>query len=403
MDYTACGSHSARRRAERGNAAVRKFALLMIFPLVVFPAVAKRVTVAQLEQVLVIASAAHKSDADMVRQIDAMDLSERLTETTLDRLTAQLALGAQAALALRLLADQSAFLNPPNSELLPTAAPDDAAQQRMLDAARNYVTQTLTRLPNFLATRTTNRYDDTPKAINGNEWPVRAGLHLVDSSSREISIRDEQDMHASAKGSAFWQPQGGMVSGGEFGTTLGMILTDTVKGKVIWDHWERTAAGAAGVFHYSVPKAASHYEVIGLQKPPKSLGAAGTPNGGSRGTSGSARGGASNASLVRVTPGYHGSLWLEPATGTILRVTVEADGKDQGPFRRADILVQYGPVQIGGSRFICPLRSIALSEAFLAAGDLAEEEPTQWLNETLFTSYHRFGSSVRLLKDTATQ
>jgi hypothetical protein len=403
MDYTACGSHSARRRAGRGNAAVRKFALLMIFPLVVFPAVAKRVTVAQLEQVLVIASAAHKSDADMVRQIDGMDLSERLTETTLDRLTAQLALGAQAALALRLLADQSAFLNPPNSELLPTAAPDDAAQQRMLDAARNYVTQTLTRLPNFLATRTTNRYDDTPKAINGNEWPVRAGLHLVDSSSREISSRDEQDMHASAKGSAFWQPQGGMVSGGEFGTTLGMILTDTVKGKVTWDHWERTAAGAAGVFHYSVPKAASHYEVIGLQKPPKSLGAAGTPNGGSRGASGSARGGASNASLVRVTPGYHGSLWLEPATGTILRVTVEADWKDQGPFRRADILVQYGPVQIAGSRFICPLRSIALSEAFLAAGDLAGEEPTQWLNETLFTSYHRFGSSVRLLKDTATQ
>ncbi len=114
---------------------MRKFALLMIFLLVVFPAAAKRVTVAQLEQVLVIASAAHKSDADMVRQIDGMDLSERLTETTLDRLTAQLALGAQAALALRLLADQSAFLNPPNSELPPTAAPDDAAQQRMLDAA----------------------------------------------------------------------------------------------------------------------------------------------------------------------------------------------------------------------------------------------------------------------------
>jgi hypothetical protein len=365
---------------------MRRFTLLMIFPLVVFPAVAKRVTVAQLERALMVASAAHKSDADMVRQMDGMDLSERLTETTLDRLTAQLALGAQAALALRLLADQSAFLNPPNSELLPTAAPDDATQQRMLDAARNYVTQTLARLPNFLATRTTNRYDDTPKAIKDNRWPLRAGLHLVDSSNREVSIRDEQDMHASVKGSAFWQPQGGMVSGGEFGTTLGMILTDTVKGKVAWDHWERTSAGAVGVFHYLVPKSASHYEVIGLQKPPKSL----------------AKGGASNASLVRVRPGYHGALWLEPATGTILRVTVEADGKDQGPFRRADILVQYGPVQIGGTQFICPLRSVALSEVFVAAEDLAGEEPTQWLNETLFTNYHRFGSSVRLLKDTAT-
>jgi hypothetical protein len=374
----------------------------MIFLLVVFPAVAKRVTVAQLERALMVAGAAHKSDADMVRQIDGIALSECLTETTLDRLTAQLALGAQAALALRLLADQSAFLNPPNSELLTAAAPDDAAQQRMLDAARSYVTQTLTRLPNFLATRTTNRYDNAPKAIKGNEWPVRAGLHLVDSSSREVSIRDEQDMHANVKGSVFWQPQSGMISGGEFGTTLGMILTDTVKGKVAWDHWEHMAAGAAGVFRYSVPKSASHYEVIGLQKPPKSLGAAGTPNGGSRATSGNAKGGASNASLVRTTPGYHGSLWLEPATGTILRVTVEADGKEQGPFRRADILVQYGPVQIGGSQFICPLRSVALSELFVAAEELAGDEPTQWLNETLFTNYHRFGSSVRVLKDTVT-
>jgi hypothetical protein len=375
----------------------------MIFLWMAFPALAKRVTVAQLERVLVAASAARKSDADMVRQIDGMDLSERLTDATLERLTAQLDLGSRAALALRLLADQSAFLDPPNSELLSRAAPDDAAQQRMLDAARNYVAQTLARLPNFLATRTTNRYDDTPEPIEKDQWRVRAGLHLVDSSSREVSIRNEQDVQASIKGSAFQQPQGGMVSGGEFGTTLGMILSDTAKGKVTWAHWEQTVAGPVGVFHYSVPKSASHYEVIGFQRQPASLGAVAAPNGGSRGTSGIAvtQNGASNASIIRVRPAYRGSLWLEPATGTILRVTVEAEGKDRGPFRRADILVQYGSVEIGGSEFICPLRSVALSEAFVAAGDLAGDEPTQWLNETLFTSYHRFASTVRLLKDTA--
>jgi hypothetical protein len=384
---------------------MRRLALLVLFAWMVVPAVAKRVTVAQLQQALTAAAAAHKPDADRVRQIDGMELSERLTQITLDRLTAQLNLGSQAALALRLLADQSAFLDPPTSELLPTAAPDDAAQQRMLDAARTYVAQTLTRLPNFLATRTTNRYDDTPQAIQKDGWPVRAGLHLVDSSSREISIRDEQDSHTSVKGSAFSQPQGGMISGGEFGTTLGMILSDTVKGKVAWSHWERTAAGAVGVFRYSVPKAASHYEVIGLQKQPPTLGAVPTPNGGSRGTSGvaikSTGAGFSNASIIRTIPGYHGSLWLEPATGTVLRVTVEADAKDRGLFRRADILVQYGPVEIGGSQFICPLRSVALSEAFVGAQDLVGEEPTRWLNETLFTSYHRFASTVRILKDTA--
>ena len=49
----------------------------------------------------------------------------------------------------------------------------------MLDAARNYVAQTLPRLPDFLATRTINRYDDSPQALKKGAWPVRAGLHLV--------------------------------------------------------------------------------------------------------------------------------------------------------------------------------------------------------------------------------
>jgi hypothetical protein len=384
---------------------MRQLALLMILPLLVLPACAKRVTVAQLQQALMAARAAHKSDAEMARQINEMGLSERLTETALTRLIAQMELGAKATLALNLSADQSAFLDPPRSELLPTAAPDDAAQRQMLEAARNYVAQTLTRLPNFLATRTTNRYDDTPQPIRKDEWPVRAGLHLVDSSSREVSIREEEDMLASFNGSAAGQAQGGMVSGGEFGTILGMILADTVNGKMVWSHWEQTAAGAVGVFHYSVPKSASHYEVMGLQKQPPSLAPVAGPGGGSRGTSGiaAAQNGAnsSNPSILRAQPAYHGTLWLQPATGAILRVTVEADGKDRSPFRRANMLVQYGPVQIGGSQFICPLRSVALSEAFTDAQGLAGDEPTQWLNETFFTSYHRFASTVRLLNNTA--
>ena len=66
-------------------------------------------------------------------------LSERLSEATLNRLAASLDPGSQAAQALRLVADQSAFLDPPASEVPSTAAPDDAAQKRMIEAARNYV------------------------------------------------------------------------------------------------------------------------------------------------------------------------------------------------------------------------------------------------------------------------
>jgi hypothetical protein len=32
---------------------------------------------------------------------------------------------------------------------------------------------------------------------------------------------------------------------------------------------------------------------------------------------------------------------------------------------------------------------------------LADDAPTQWLNETLFTQYRRFGSTIRVLPDAA--
>jgi hypothetical protein len=380
--------------------------LLALLAAMALPCAAKRVTVAQLEQALTTASAARKNDADLAHMIGGMELTERLTERSLSQLGAHLVSGSKAALALQLLAYQSAFLDPPAGELPTTAAPDDAAQKKMLDAARDYVAQTLPHLPNFLATRTINRYDDSPQAPKQGGWPVRAGLHLVDSSSREISVRNERENKPPAQGSAIWKAQNGLISGGEFGTTLGMILTDTLQGKVTWSHWEQTATGIAAVFQYSVPKSASHYEVIGsIQRQAALEGRPMSGGGGSRGVSSigvlPSGAGAANVSIVRAVPSYHGSIWLDPATGTILRITLEADAKDGGLYKRADILVQYGPVAIGDSTFICPVRSVALSLAVADALGLQENAPTEWLNETLFIGYHRFAATTRIVTDAA--
>lgn len=110
-------------------------------------------------------------------------------------------------------------------ESVSNPAPENEAQTRMLHAAQDYVSQTLRRLPNFLATRTINLYDDTPQAIRQGEWPTRAGLHLVGKSSAEISVSREREDQPPAQGSAIWQSKIGLLSGGEFGTTLAWIST----------------------------------------------------------------------------------------------------------------------------------------------------------------------------------
>jgi len=229
----------------------------------------------------------------------------------------------------------------------------------------------------------------------------------VSTSSREISSFDEQTHQSTSAGSARWQEQSGLISEGEFGSTLSMILTDTVKGKVNWSHWEQTAAGPVAVFHYSVPSSASHFEVVTSVQRQASLEGTSTPTVGSRQGSGIdvKSNAGSNTSTFLTKPGYHGSLWVDPATGTILRTTMDADTKGSTEFKRASILVEYGPVQIGESQFICPVRGLAFSVAVNGANldpltRMPGNAPTEWLNESQFTGYHRFAATTRIVKDT---
>jgi hypothetical protein len=266
-----------------------------------------------------------------------------------------------------------------------TSAPDDAAQQRLLFAARIYVAQTLLHLPNFLATRTDKRFDDSPHALKKGAVPVHAGLHLVDTSSREVSIRNEREKRA---------PSNRLVSQGEFGSAVGLVLNDILKGTVTWSHWEETAAGPAAVFHYSVPKSASHYEIIlplPQQLDPLVSEAVTQPH---------LANFPFDASIIDTKPAYRGSFWLDPSTGTVLRITMEADPNDIAPYLTAAIMVKYGPVRIGDGIFICPLSGVTLST--IAANTLATaggDAPIRWLNETLFTGYHRFAATTRILTD----
>ena len=377
--------------------------LTLISALTLLSAGAKRITVAQLTQTVTAGVDGHKPDAEIAHQIAGMDLSERLTDATLARLAVTLKSDPQALSALQLLADQSAFLDPPANELPPTPAPDGTTQQRLLDAARSYVAQTLPRLPNLLATQTTNRYDDSPQETKKGGWTVRAGLHLVDTSSREISVYEETADRSATVASARWLEQAGLTSGGEFASTLGMILTDTLRGKVTWSYWEQSATGQAAVFRYSVPRSASHFEVIGAIQRQAALEGSPAQKGNSRVSGIEVKPSAISKTSTFVTrPGYHGSFWLDPATGSILRVTVEVDSKESVPFQRAAILVQYGPVQIGDSEFMCPVRSVALSTAPPGANldpltRIPGDAPTQWVNESMFTGYRRFGSTVRVV------
>lgn len=393
---------------------MRRFILLAVLAALALPAMAaRRLTVAQLEQTLAADLSAHHADADIAHRIGDIELSERLTGATLDRFAAQLALGPRTALALELLADQSAFLDPPAGELPATEPPDAAAQQRMMDLARGYVVETWPRLPDFFLTRTTHRFDDSKQILRQGDWPVRAGLHLAGTTSRQITFRDGKEVQdtpavevASAAPAAPAQQEVGLHTWGEFGPELTIVLTDTAKGQVTWSHWETTPAGIAAVYHYSVPKAVSHYAVSYCCVRESEFVERRALTYRNRGQSGPQMANlpkTEESQPFQTTPGYHGSLFVNPSTGAILRVTLEAELKESDPITRAASVVEYGPVKIGDRSYICPLRSVALSmepPTYNADGE-PRNPATLLVNETSFTQYHRLGATMRLLADGA--
>ena len=137
-------------------------------------------------------------------------------------------------------------------------------------------------------------------------------------------------------------PTEGLKTWGAFGPILGLVLVDAAQNKLAWSHWEQGPDGNIAVFRYSVTKDKSHYEVRYC-------------------CVASAFGLESNS--FQQMSAYRGEISVDPTTGVIVRLTLEAELSASDPISRAAIAVEYGPVELGGASYICPARSVSLSVA----------------------------------------
>ena len=350
------------------------------------------VTVDQLRRILAEQHKAHKRDAEQAKLLLSFKLTERLTGPTLQRIQTTLKPGGKTRTALELLSDQSAFLSAPAAELPDNPVPDFAAQQAIVDRAVEFVTVRLKHLPDFMATRTTRNFNDEPLIVrtSGGTKALRQGLRLAGVYPQEITYRNRREVVTNLSMSSGdgrrrayqTNPKPQLVTIGDFGGILATILSDAVKGAIAWSHWEQTAAGLAAVFDYRVPATASHYGVEFCCVTNSLSPGAELPSGVSNSYHGA--------------PGYDGSLFIDPATGAILRMTLESEFLPGAPILRSTLWVQYGRVDIGGTTYVCPVRSGAVTFA-LSVGLGGDNETVEQINDVTFTDYHRFRASVKIL------
>ena len=365
---------------------MRRLLVILLLALTSLPVfAAKRVSIKQFERGL--DEAKGKPDKEFVRWVSEFALSERVSGSRLARWKESVA-GVEGRRALGALADLSAFENLPGEEIPKLAAPDRDRQQQMIDAAGIYVEQTLAKLPNFFATQAVNSFENTPPSSVSTYVP----MHYADSLSATVLYRNGKEVMETHKSKDVTEadpaPLGkaGLLSSGEFGPVLHTVLSDAQRGKLAWSHWETLGATTMAVFRYAVVRGKSNYKVKVVLPGVKGA--------------------------FQVRPGYHGEIGIDPATGTILRLTLCADMTDADPLLDADLMVEYGPVEIGPMTYICPVKSVALVMAYPMGVQLSRDVEKMGditsrsagdinlqtiVNDIGFGNYHVLRSEARVL------
>jgi hypothetical protein len=345
----------------------------------------EHVTVEQLEHAL---SGAHgRSDAEMAQQLSNMELTERLNSAKLATFEATLE-GKKAREALLALADQSVFLAPPAAEIPATAPPDMATQRMMFARTIAYVVKTIPTLPDFFATRTIHQYHERPPEPD-QTWKTAMGdrsLYPGDSSKAAVHFRNGKEVIEGEVTKEKRQKHGELTMLDTVGT-FGPILAAVLKGattpgsSLTWSRWEQGIRGPQAVFRYRVPQESPLFLV----------------------------GSKYLTYDDRVIPfakqaRFHGEIAVDPATGEILRLTMQADLEPRLPLKRSDIMVEYSPVVMAGKTYICPARavSIARERRIMDIQEWAETfkvyAPFETiLSDMVYTKYHKFHSTFRIL------
>lgn len=361
------------------------------------------VTVAQLEQFL----ADHRDDWDRerARQIAALKLTERLSDAEEARLAKQLR-GKRSRLALLAIADESAFLDPPATEMPNRPPPSEAEQAKLIRETVTYAHAAMRRLPNFFANRTTVWFVGTPGTVSPalqkalfeeNMRPPKGDARMATTGTTRATVfyrRGQEGYMNPADEREECNHQIGSNAWGEFGEVLGRVADAMTQGSVTWKHWERGANGTMAVFAYEADLTYKFPAFCPEQTP-----------------------------IPPVQVHTHGEIAVNPANGAVLRVTemwrytFALPGTGKPYTQEQDTAVEYAQQKIGGRTYLCPQKSTSITTypyrpptaagilgIYLSAAmnlqerfGLAADPIIENINDITFTDYHLFHATVKIL------
>ena len=210
-----------------------------------------------------------------------------------------------------------------------TAADSPAAQSArrpvtgdpLIAKAREMVFDFIDNLPNFVCDQITKRYESHKIQTNW-KFKDRLEVELLFLSGKE----DYRNVRHNGKPLKKGSPEdSGQWSTGEFGSLLASLFHPQTTTKFKYRSTSTAAGVEARVYEYSVPKAASQWEIrMGYS----------------------------------VKPSYSGAVWIDPSSGSVLRVEMGTKSLPAGyPVDKVETIVDYNWVLIGGAKYVMPVKS----------------------------------------------
>jgi VWFA-related protein len=346
----------------------------------------QKVTVAQLEELV-------HSPTDLLRKLQNLELTERLSTPRLDALLSVIH-GERERQALTADADLSLALAPPADEIVNRPPPAVEEQHAILQRSFGYLQNAIPKLPDFYALRNTVRFEEPPERDN-ETWKMPhqdQTLHFATGEHATVLYRNGQEVVEKKQKLG----KGRVVRGvrardleisGTFGPILAYVLTAaaTNPSTLIWKRWERGKYGDLAVFSYRAAGTNIGPEITYCCLPE-----------------------GDGTTLYRNKADTYGEFAVNPDTGAIMRIVINADLDEERdpdvPLIRSQVIVEYGPEELGGKTYICPQRSVEISRG------RSERELYEWgmvfslysyfetmINDVTFGGYHKFGSEARIL------
>ncbi len=307
-----------------------KLALLLFGVSLVLPG-QTTLTVKQLVGFVKSAVELKQPDKQVAAFLSKVKLSERLDAGTMEELQA-LGVGSRTSEALNTLREASktmpsapkppAPLPPPP----PIPPPSSEVQEKVLRQAREYALGYTKNLPDFLCTQVTRRYVD-PSGMEfwGQQDVITARVAYVDHHEDYKLVLVNNRMVASDNTSM--HSVGGATSTGEFGTLMAEVFEPASEASFGWERWATLRGRRSYVFNYRVTQSRSKWHVTYERSDD-------------------------------IVPAYHGLVFVDRDSGSVMRITMDAELPPSFPIQQAYTVLDYDFAEISGNPYILPLKAV---------------------------------------------